>query len=263
MSPRDRRIPVLRTRGAPVLAGLLLLGLLPAAVAPPATAQTSRERTYAGILLPGRTALIKSKHPERVSEVRARVGTSVREGTLLIQLADEEERVRLDRAEAVAAKTLGTLERTRRLHEGGGASDEALEDAELEHRLAVADAELARIALEELAIKAPFDGVVAERYVDPGTSVEEGDVLVRITAMSPLKVEVLLPESALPSLAGLETVTLVPAHPETTITIRLPKQMLVVDAASGTFPLLIEVDNRDHRLIPGTSCQVILPATGP
>jgi hypothetical protein len=35
---------------------------------------------------------------------------------------------------------------------------------------------------------------------------------------------------------------------------------VVVDPASGTFPLQVEVDNARRLLVPGVSCKVAIPA---
>lgn len=137
------------------------------------------------MLLPAHNALFKAKHTDRVTEVAVRVGDRVRAGDVLLKIYSAEQRVGRDRAQAELEQARADLERAKALHERGGTSDEVLEDARTSVRLEEADLELARILLEERTIRAPFDGVVTERFVDAGTSVETGDLLLRVTGLSP------------------------------------------------------------------------------
>ncbi len=226
----------------------------PTAVDDPAAVR----RVFPGILLPGRSALIKSKHHEVVERVAVTIGDAVKEGQLLIQLVSAEERVSRDRAAALLENARAHRDRVRQLHEKGNISAEALEDAERDFHLAKAELDMCTIWLEELSIRAPFNGIVAERYVDPGTSVEEGDPLVRVTATHPLRMEALLPESVLPLFSGPATVELRPSHPDTTLRLSVELKAVVVDPASGTFPLQIEVQNPDGHLVPGVSCRLTI-----
>jgi multidrug efflux system membrane fusion protein len=226
----------------------------------PAMNHEIEHRTFPGILLPGRSALLKSEYDGVLTGVEVLLGAEVRKGQLLCQLAADEERIERDRAEVLLERAKVDLERKRHLHSKGGASDEALEAAQTAHSLAKADLDLARIRLEEHYIRAPFSGVVAERYVDPGGSVEAGDPLVRVTALNPLRLEALLPETMLPAFSRPTIIKLSTAFPDTTIDVLIDLGTIVVDPASGTFPLQIEVDNSEGRLVSGVSCVVAIPA---
>jgi membrane fusion protein (multidrug efflux system) len=258
-----------------ILEGILvcaILGLLPAAGRSQSSSPgeyraglgaTGDPGTFPGIVLAGRTALLKSKQDESVSAVAVAVGDEVRRGQVLLQLNADESKVLRDRASAVMEKARADLERTRRIHEQDGVSDDQLEAAETSFLIAKADFELADLEVEKRSLRAPFDGVVAERYVDPGTSVEVGDPLIRVTALDPLRVEVLLPETVLHALSGPTLVECTPAFPDTTIRVTVKVGSIVVDPSSGTFPLEIELDNSARRLVPGVSCRVRVPTARP
>jgi membrane fusion protein (multidrug efflux system) len=202
--------------------------------------------------------LIKSRHYEQVARVPLEVGAQVKASQLLLRFTDDQERVELERARASLEKARTDYERTRRLHEDQGVSDSLLDEAETDLRLAEADAELAEIRLKELSIHAPFDGIIAERHVDPGASVEVGDILLRVTAITPLHVQALLPEAMLPRLADLKEITVTMSSTGETLRIPYEPGPVVVDPGSGTFLLQLEVDNGDHHLVPGVTCRVTL-----
>jgi RND family efflux transporter MFP subunit len=218
----------------------------------PITQATPSRNSFPGVLVPGRTALIKSKYDDQVASVLARVGTRVRRGQLLLRFRDALYRV--ERAQ-------GDFDRAQELHQQQSVSKEQLEKAQTSLRLAKADLELARIRLEERSVYAPFTGVLVERYVDPGASVEAGDPLLRVTALTPLRVEALLPEDALARLKATSRVQVTIASPETTLWLTVQPTPFVVDPSSGMFPLHLTVDNSRGRLIPGVSCRVQISAS--
>jgi RND family efflux transporter MFP subunit len=250
---RISRLPL----SAAVLWTALTLSFSPGRAAAPAN-----ESTFDGLLLPGQTALIKSKFDERVEAVAVRPGDPVRAGQTLLRFADGEQKAARARTAATLDQAKANLRRIRGVHEKQGASDDELERAETALKLAEADAEMARVQLEERNVRAPFDGVVAERHVDAGTWVETGEALVKVTSLSPLRVEALLPESVLPGLARRSTVRVSLAYPDTTLLLPFRLGAVVVDPASGTFPLRIEVDNTKRRLTPGVSCRITAPGAG-
>jgi hypothetical protein len=64
----------------------------------------------------------------------------------------------------------------------------------------------------------------------------------------------------LPAFAAPVWVEVAPTHPDTVLRVRVRLDHPVVDPASGTFPLQIELENRRGRLVPGVSCVVTVPA---
>ena len=225
----------------------------------PVHAPIADSKDWSGVLMPGQTALIKSKYEDRVAEAPVPAGRRVKRGQLLLRFMDDEYRVECDRASAVLDRSQAAFKRADELHRQGGISRDEFEKAETVLKLAKADLELAQIRLRERSVRAPFDGVLAERYVDPGASVKDGDPLLRVTSTSPLRIEALLPEEALPRLRAAARLEVRLASPDTTLVLPLKNLPLVVDPASGMLQLRIEVDNARGRLTPGVSCRVRIP----
>jgi RND family efflux transporter MFP subunit len=48
--------------------------------------------------------------------------------------------------------------------------------------------------LQDMEVRAPFDGLIAERYSAPGESVKEGDRIVSLVRITPLRLELSVPE---------------------------------------------------------------------
>ena len=76
----------------------------------------------------------------------------------------------------------------------------AFDNAQAALAQAQAQLRLARVNLAEAFVKAPMDGVVLERYVDPGAMVNSGTPILRLAQMSPLRLMVSVPARMLPML---------------------------------------------------------------
>lgn len=111
---------------------------------------------------------------------------------------------------------------------------------------------LARKAVEDTQVRAPFDGVVAERMVSAGDYVTRGTTVASILRISPLRLELTVPAQYIKTLAAGRTVHLdVDAYAGEPFTgiVRFVSPAL----KSETRALMVEaiVPNADGRLKPG------------
>lgn len=227
-------------------------------VSPPSSKSFVERRCadFPATLRPGKTALLKARQDEQVERVQVEIGSRVKKGQTVLQFVDARERVRVERAEALRDRAQAEYRRVKRLHTEELVSDEALEKAAIDLRIAEADLELAKIELEELSVRAPFDGVVAERHIDPGAFAEMGDPLVRVNSATPLRLEAMLPEEALGRLRRAGVVTVSVRSPPAKFAVPLEEMPAALDPSTKTFLLQISVQNPGERFVPGTSCRI-------
>jgi RND family efflux transporter MFP subunit len=126
-----------------------------------------------------------------------------------------------------------------------------------EHR-ALAELELAkaRAILARRTIKSPISGVVVERYVSPGEYVNT-QPLLRVAQTDPLRVEVIVPARIFGRITPGMRAAIVPelsVYGEHTATVTLVDQ--VIDAASSTFGVRLELPNAEARIPSGLKCVV-------
>lgn len=132
---------------------------------------------------------------------------------------------------------------------------EALENkrlAELEYRRTIE-------VVNRLIIRSPIKGVVVERFLSPGEYIEEQPIL-KLAQIDPLNVEVILPVTLLPSIKVGMRAKVIPEAPiggQYTAEVKIVDR--VVDAASGTFGVRLELPNPKNRLPAGLKCKVIFP----
>jgi membrane fusion protein, heavy metal efflux system len=136
----------------------------------------------------------------------------------------------------------------------GGRSDEAIE----RRRLAARELALAVAQLEQRTIRAPLDGVVVERFMSSGEFVEQKPVL-RIAAIDPLRVDVLVPAAAFGQVSVGMKGSVLPELFNTSRHVATVKTVdRVIDAASNTFRVRLELPNPNRALPAGLRCKVDL-----
>jgi RND family efflux transporter MFP subunit len=116
------------------------------------------------------------------------------------------------------------------------------------------EVESAQASLELRRIRSPIDGVVADRYLMPGEFIEDNPLL-KIAQLNPLRVEVVAPVTYFGRIK--------PGHHAQVKTEfgsfdNLIAEVVVVDkvidAASGTFGIRLELPNEDYQIPGGLKC---------
>lgn len=115
------------------------------------------------------------------------------------------------------------------------------------------------LELEKSRIQAPFDGMVARRYVRAGQQVSAGDRMFWVTAVAPLRVKFTLPEKFLGKVHMGQQVTVTAAETESAShQAKIIQISPVVDPASDTIEVLAELLGPAGDLRPGMSANVRL-----
>jgi RND family efflux transporter MFP subunit len=113
------------------------------------------------------------------------------------------------------------------------------------------------LELEKMRITAPFDGVVARRYVRVGQGISKGDRVFWVTAEAPLRLRFTLPEGFIGHVrTGQELPLTSPDVPEERHTAKIIEISPVVDPSSGTIEVLAEIQGAKGALRPGMTASI-------
>jgi membrane fusion protein (multidrug efflux system) len=193
-----------------------------------------------------------------VVELLTEEGRTVRRGQLLARIDPREAQAQVQIAEVALREAERAFERAQNTFEA-----ELISQADYDQALAAresAEATLAdrRVQLGHTSITAPFDAVVVERMVKLADHVTVNQVLFRISDFDPLLCKIQVPEKELPRLhKGQPAYLTVEAWPGERFPARVLRLSPVVDAATGTVKVTLDVDARD-RLRPGMFASVFL-----
>ncbi|MDH3948381.1 MAG: efflux RND transporter periplasmic adaptor subunit [Gammaproteobacteria bacterium] len=131
-----------------------------------------------------------------------------------------------------------------------------LQKAEDEQRLAALELQRAEETLNLRRIRSPFKGVVVERYKSVGESVEDKPI-IKLAQIDPLRVEVFMPATEFGQVKPGMYAKVKPENSETEEYLTEAKVVdRVIDAASGTFTVRLELPNPDYTIASGLRCKL-------
>jgi len=258
----------------------IMLNLMLIAILVPVSAICAETFEYNGLIEPYVVVNIGSAAEGIVDQVTVDRSSSVKKGQTLVVMESSVERAILAKAKAMASfkSEIGlqktqlafarrTADRFQRLDAVASFDKDqaATEILRVKHRLkqaqeqsALAKFELkrAQAIVDRCWIKSPISGVVVERYVSPGEYVD-GQPLLRVAQIDPLRVEVIIPAQMFGRIIPGMTATIVPELPEygeQTATVTIVDKL--IDAASSTFGVRLELPNAEQQMPSGLRCLV-------
>jgi len=211
-------------------------------------------------------------------------GDPVRKGQVVVTMESGPEQAALAIARAKAAQK-GPVEaaqarvefakskekRQEELYQQKFVSSSALDEARTERKLAeselhvavenqqLADLEVTRAQelLRLRTIRSPIDGVVVQRYLKPGEFATSNmkDPILKLAEVDPLNVEVVLPAALYGKIKRGDRADVTPETPNKSFPARVIVVDRVIDAASGTFGVRLELRNPDNIIPAGAKCR--------
>lgn len=158
------------------------------------------ETVRTGTLTARRSVRIFNQEEGRIESLPVFEGEAVRAGQLLVAMDRRLIEAELRKAAAARAQAESDLGRVRALTKKKIATQERLDHAETALEIARAEETLYRTRYDYGEIKAPFDGVVTERLVEPGDVAARHTHLLTVIDPNTLYTEVAVSELMLPGL---------------------------------------------------------------
>ena len=223
---------------------------------------------------------IKSKASGQILFLGAEIGDYVEEGVVLARIDQRTPTNTLAQANAdleVAKVRLSNaknqFERSKRLHDKGNISDKSFEDAQESFSSARAQLvraevflENAKIALDDTSVRSPIAGTVISRPAEvgqvitsPTSAVGGGTLLMEMADLDNVRVRALIDEIDIGKISLGQEVTLkVSAYRDKKFVGVVSKiePMSRVDQNVTTFPVLIDIENKDNLLLIGMNTDV-------
>ena len=261
-----------------------------APVSPPATAgSTPTDAIVAsGPIVVENQLDVEALRDGVIVQILAQPGTAVRKDQLLAKLDDRQVSADLDAAAARVRALEANLENwnaeTKVLQADRRRAeilygDQVIAKEELDHAVYKEQADeyevkreseslnnakdvLRSLQLEKdkTSVVAPFDGVVARRYVRVGQKVAVGDRLFWVTAMGPLQVRFTLPERFFGKVheGMVLSVSSADISPNSRYQARIVQLSPVVDPSSGMLEVLAQITGDKSELRPGMLVNIVI-----
>jgi len=238
------------------------------------------------VIEPYMTVELSSPVQGVLEEVLVKRGDSVKKGQVLARLKSNVEKAGVNLAKAQAESmteikvnsekyelSQRSLKRVEELYQkkliSPNEHDEAFTSVvvgELEvllskerHHVAQLELKRAEEILRLRSIISPINGVVVERYKSPGEFIED-QPLLKLAQVNPLNVEIIIPLHWLGTIKNGMTVQVYPEKPVGgSYQAKVVIVDSVVDSASGTFGVRLELPNNNQRIPAGLTCAVKFP----
>ena len=248
-------------------------------------ASIKSEITVVGNLIGQTTVTVAPRAAGRLQDISVRLGDRVSRGQRVARLEDFELQEQVKQAEAAQEVSMATIrqreadlqlaqtnaERSRNLFQRQLLPKQTLDDNESRYLSAVAAVDLARaqasqskarldelrINLGNMIITSPVNGFVSRRVVDPGAFVSQNAPIVDVVDITTVRLVANIIEKDLTELqTGDSTKVEVDAYPGEEFMGRIARVSPVLDPATRTAPIEIEIPNPGYRLKPGMYARV-------
>lgn len=215
-------------------------------------------RNYVGTIEGSVTTSLSFPAGGYVEIVRIHEGDYVRKGQSLIQLETTTAHSALQAANATLQQAEDGYRRLKQVYDQGSLAE--VKWVEMQTKLQQAQS-TQRIAAKNLAdcnLRAPFNGYVGECVAENGMNVLPMQPVVTLHDVEKVNVSFSVPENEIASLAIGDTGTIVVAAlGDKIFKGKIVERGVVADALAHSYNVKIEIDNKDHALLPGMVGRVL------
>lgn len=205
-------------------------------------------------LQPEREVDVISKTAGEARKLLVEEGDRVTAGQLLCQLEDDEQRIAFDEARINLEKEEQDYRRLESMYKEKLVSDTEHAEAKYQYELARNRYEAAKLKFEYTKIRAPFDGIITQRFIDEGENISVGMKLFELADVDPLLVNMYLPENEMASVHAGQMVHLdTNTDPDSRFSGLIVRCSPEVDDRTGTVKVTAETRNKG---MPGSFVRV-------
>lgn len=187
----------------------------------------------------------------------------VRQGQLVATIDETSLKSAHEAALAAKEQALDAEQRMKLLHDAGSLPEIKWIEVQTQVRQAISAEKMAKKALTDTRLYAPFSGYVAEKQAEAGQSVAPGVPIVKLVRIDHVKVSISVPEEEIAQIhTGLSLQVKVPALGGKTFEAKVSEKGVTADALSRSYEVKGIIGNPQHELLPGMIAEVHLGTMG-
>lgn len=237
----------------------------PVEVAQVNAAEEGQSSVFTAVLEAWRTVRIIAQEEGRLIELPVYEGDRVKQGQILARLDDSLMRAELNKVVATRRQAQKDLARLQTLKKKQLVSDEQLSRAQTALAVARADEQALHTRIEYMSIRAPFDGVISQRLVEPGDVIARHQHILTLLDDSQLRARLQISELFLPLMKKEDPAQVrIDALGAQQFPAQISRIYPSVDEQTRQGVVEILLQNVPVGALPGQLCrvQIQLPATG-
>ena len=195
---------------------------------------------------------ITSVVSEKIKKILFKEGKYVKKNQILVEFTDSEEQAKLRQITAELEEAKINFERAKKLISKGNISQSILDNREMLKKKLVAQKDEMQAKLEDLKIRAPFDGITSVKNFSEGSFIKPGDVITNLYDIKKLKVQGFVPENFLTKVKD-NTKFLVTSNLIDNLKVNGNISIIdpLIDDKTRTFKIIGVIENKNEILKPG------------
>jgi HlyD family secretion protein len=216
-----------------------------------------------GTITPVNMVDISSKITGLLEEVKVKENDPVKAGQVLVILDDTRLQAQVTQAQERLNNAAANYERNLKLNQIGAVSDQQIDTARMDYKVAQASYDDAVSQLNETVIKSPIDGIVIGKPIPAGQTVAQGIsnpmVILTVADMSKMQIETQVDETDIGKVTlGQKATFTVDAYPGKVFngTVTNISQKANVQQNVVYYAVIIDVDSTDSLLKPTMTARV-------
>lgn len=235
-----------------------------------------QERRISGIVKAAEKAELSFEVSGKISAVNVKLGDSFKQGDILAQLDSNSYNLnskaanaQLKQANSALVEARNEFNRKSSLLKKGWVSQSAYDDAKASLEAAKSSVDVAKVQLDlskkdlgDTAIRAPYDGTVVQRFIEPSQQIAAGQACFEVEGKKGFEISILVPETILENLNKETNYTVsFPAVPDLRIKAKITEIGAQAEAANA-FPVTLSIEEQNTQLRAGMSAEVDLTFSG-
>jgi multidrug efflux system membrane fusion protein len=221
--------------------------------------EVTRTIVVNGKTAPARVVELSAETDGRVASIGAKRGANISRNTVIVRLDERDRSARLAQAEATVKQREVEYEARAKLKAESYVSEAQLQEGVALLEAAKTELTRARLDLEYMQVRAPFDGALQDRAVEIGDFLKVGDPIATFVDNRTIIISANVSEfDARFVHVGMTARATLATGEDVHGNIRYVAP--VADEATRTFTVELEVDNRDGALRAGGTAELYIPA---
>ncbi|WP_068546014.1 efflux RND transporter periplasmic adaptor subunit [Thalassotalea crassostreae] len=222
-------------------------------------AEFSDEFEALGTTTANEQVTITAQYSDIVETLSFDDGDTVKKGDILVEFAKAQEQAKVNELEANLEVSVTQLKRLKELSNQKVGSIAQTEEQQAKVRSIRAQLMSAQAVLDNLTIRAPFDGQLGFRQVSVGEFVNNGEEITILDDISVVKVDFAIPERFITTVTKGQKVSATNvAYPGKQFIGEITSIATRIDANTRTIQVRAKINNADKYLRPGMLMSILL-----
>lgn len=218
------------------------------------------DRTFVGTVKAGKSVLVSCQYPGKVMELNVSQGENVQEGHPVAQIDSYTVRSSYDMAKATLRQAEDGYGRLMKVKTSNSVPEVKIIEVETQLSQARASYDAARNALENCTVKAPFNGVIGEIFVEQGVEINPLEPILRLYDTSVLEVSISVPENEIGKInVGDIGVVTIPALDNKSVHAKVISKGIDASPLSHCYDMVLQLSGDTENVMPGMVGRVSIP----